>query len=147
MNMRYGKNGMDLTKGFEKCRLTPYRDSGGVLTVGWGSTHHVDPRITITQAQADDRLQADVFDAVECVNDNVTVPLTQNQFDALCDFTFNCGCRAFKTSTLLKKLNAGDAVGAYDEMDKWVLAHGQKLQGLQNRRDAEQELFNRKDST
>lgn len=141
MNMSYGKNGMDLTKGFEKCRLTAYRDSGGVLTIGWGSTHHVTEGMTCTQAQADLDLLANVADAVDCVNDSVRVPLTQNQFDALVDFTFNVGCGAFKSSTLLRMLNAGDLQGAHDQLDRWVMDNGKRVQGLQNRRDAEQALF------
>jgi lysozyme len=141
MNMTYGKNGLDLTKGFEKCRLKPYRDGGGVWTNGWGNTHHVDPNITITQEQADRDLLANVQDAVDCVNDNVKVPLTQNQFDALVDFVFNVGGPAFKASTLLRMLNAGDYAGANAQMDRWIMDNGKKVAGLQNRRDAEQALF------
>lgn len=146
MNMHYGKNGMDLTKGFEKCRLTPYRDSGGVLTDGWGNTHHVQAGFCITQAKADADLMANVADAVDCVNDSVRVPLTQNQFDALVDFTFNVGCGAFKSSTLLRMLNAGDFQGAHDQLDRWVMDNGKRVQGLQNRRDAEQALFKKPDT-
>ena len=98
MNMNYGKNGLDLTKGFEKCRLLPYKDGGGVWTNGWGNTHRVTPGVAITQDQADKDLLANVQDAVDCVNDSVSVKLTQDQFDALVDFTFNAGCGAFKGS-------------------------------------------------
>lgn len=40
---------------------------------------------------------------VECCINDVRVPLTQNQYDALVSFTFNVGCNAFLNSTLLKK--------------------------------------------
>ena len=142
MNMTYGKNGLDLTKSFEQCRLKPYKDSGGVWTNGWGNTHHVDPQLTITQDQADADLERNVQDAVDCVNDNVQVPLTQNQFDALVDFTFNVGAGAFRSSALLKRLNQGDYAGVYDELDRWDKVKGVQIAGLVRRRDADQALWN-----
>ena len=145
MNMSYGKNGLDLTKGFEKCRLLPYKDGGGVWTNGWGNTHRVTPGIAISQTQADKDLLANVQDAVDCVNDSVTVKLTQDQFDALVDFTFNAGCGAFKGSTLLRKLNAGDFVGADAQFAVWnkIRVNGvlTASKGLDNRRAAEDKLF------
>jgi lysozyme len=54
---------------------------------------------------------------------------------------FNLGVRKLIQSTLLKKLNAGDYVGAANEFDKWVFAAGKKLKGLVARRAAEKELF------
>ena len=147
MNMQYGKNGLDLTKGFEKCRLMPYRDGAGIATDGWGNTHHVVMGLAITQEKADADLLANVQDAVDCVNDNVNVDLTQNQFDALVDFTFNAGCGAFKSSTLLRLLNTGDYAGAEAQIAVWnkIRVNGVLVasKGLDNRRDAEQELFTR----
>ena len=142
MNMTYGKNGLELTKSFEKCRLIPYQDSGGVWTNGWGNTHRVTPGVTITQAKADDELVANVQDAVDCVNDNVNVDLNQDQFDALVDFVFNIGCGAFKGSTLLRKLNAGDYQGAEAQFAVWNKIKGVTSRGLDNRRAGEIDLFN-----
>ena len=141
MNMDYGKNGMLLTESFEKCRLTPYRDGGGVWTNGWGNTRHVDPKITITQDQADSDLMANVQDAADCVNDLVSVTLTQNQFDSLVDFVFNVGGGAFKSSTLLRRLNAGDIAGASAQFKLWNKIKGVASKGLDNRRFAETALF------
>lgn len=142
MNMVYSKNGYDLTKHFESCRLIPYLDGGGVWTNGWGNTHHVTPGVSITQEQADADLEANVQDAVGAVNDHVTVTISQGEFDAIVDWTFNCGIAAMKGSTLLKKLNAGDHTGACAELDRWCKDNGKVIKGLQLRRDAEQELFN-----
>lgn len=144
MNMTYGPNGLALTKSFEQCRLMPYKDGGGVWTDGWGNTHRVVPGVAITQDKADADLVMNVADAVDTVNDHVTVPLTQNQFDALVDFTFNCGSTAFKTSTLLRKLNGGDYSGACTELSRWDKDNGQVVAGLTRRRVAEQSLFNTK---
>lgn len=147
MNRTYGERGLALTKDFEKCRLMPYRDSGGVWTDGWGNTHRVVPGVAITQEKADSDLVMNVADAVDTVNDHVTVPLTQNQFDALVDFTFNCGGPAFKTSTLLKKLNAGDYAGACAQFARWNKDNGQVVAGLTRRCTARQVLFNQVDAS
>jgi len=143
MNMQYSRDGLELTKHFESCRLKAYRDGGGVWTNGWGNTRKVIPGSIITQEQADADLLANVQDAVDAVNDHVTVDLTQGQFDALVDFTFNCGINAFKNSTLLKMLNAGNYSGAHDQLDRWTKDSGKVVAGLARRRDAEQELFSK----
>jgi GH24 family phage-related lysozyme (muramidase) len=78
------------------------------------------------------------------VNRRVTVPLGQDEFDALVDFVFNLGSSAFAGSTLLRKLNAGDFVAASAEFVKWGHAGGQLVPGLLRRRHAEQQLFMRR---
>ena len=75
------------------------------------------------------------------VNSAVTVPINQNQFDALVSLAYNIGTGAFKESTLIKKLNAGDIRGAADQFDVWVNAGGKRMQGLVNRRAKEKEVF------
>ena len=75
------------------------------------------------------------------VNNAVTVPLNQNQFDALVSLTYNIGPSAFSKSTLVKKLNAGDIRGAAEQFDVWVNAGGKRMQGLVNRRAKENEVF------
>jgi lysozyme len=79
--------------------------------------------------------------AAENVNQLATVPLTQNQFDALCDFVFNVGAGNFEESTLLRKLNDGDYGGAASEFDRWVHSGQTVLPGLVRRRAAEKALF------
>jgi spore coat assembly protein SafA len=135
------QNGLDLIKGFEGLRLSAYQDSAGVWTIGYGHTGNVKPGDRITQAQAEGLLQKDTAWAQQAVRDQVKVPLTQGQFDALTSFTFNLGAGALAKSTLLSKLNAGDYAGAQAEFGKWVHAGGQVLRGLVRRRAAEAELF------
>lgn len=65
----------------------------------------------------------------------------QGQFDALVSFTYNLGARSLSTSTLLRKLNAGDYAGAADEFLRWNKAGGKVLTGLTRRREAERALF------
>ncbi len=98
--------------------------------------------MTCTQEQAEQWLQEDVQSAVDAVNRLVTVQLTQNQFDALVDFTFNLGSGNLQSSTLLRLLNAGNYAGAAGEFEKWDKAGGQALPGLLRRRQAERDLFN-----
>lgn len=83
--------------------------------------------------------------AVPCVNKNITnTHITQHQFDAMVDFTFNVGCKAFRTSTLLKDVNRGDMVGASNQFMKWVYVNGQVNKGLVSRRTAERKMFEEK---
>lgn len=140
--MEYSPDGLKLTESFEGCRLQAYLDSVGVPTIGYGHTHGVTMGMTCTQEQADAWLQEDVQGAVQVVNNLVTVPLTQQQFDALVDFTFNLGTGALQHSTLLRLLNSGDYQGAAGEFEKWDKAGGKVLPGLLRRRQAERDMFN-----
>lgn len=140
--MKTSAQGIDLIKQFESLALTTYLDAAGKLTVGWG--HLVKPGETftiLTPQQADDLLQKDVAWAEQAVNQLVKVPLTQNQFDALVDFTFNLGTGALRSSTLLKRLNEGNYTVAADNFQRWVYAGGNQSAGLVRRRAAEWALF------
>ena len=137
----YSKSGLAFTEGFEGLRLTAYQDQGGVWTIGYGHTLGVIPGKTITQLQAEMYLLQDIQSAVGVVNNLVTIDLTQNEFDALVDFVFNVGSGNFRTSTLLKKLNANDITGAALEFDKWDHDKGKVVAGLLRRRQNETEEF------
>ena len=139
--MKIGDAGLALIKEFEGCRLQAYQDSVGVWTIGYGSTTDVAPGQIITQAEAEGRLMEDLKHAETCVNGAVTVPLVQNEFDALVAFVFNLGCGAFRKSTLLRKLLDSDFDGAALEFRRWDKAGGQVLAGLTRRRAAEERLF------
>ncbi|HLI61923.1 MAG TPA: lysozyme [Terriglobales bacterium] len=80
------------------------------------------------------------------VNRLVTVPLTQNQFDALVDFVFNVGAENFARSTLLRELNAGNTAGAAAQFLLWKWAGGVVSPGLLRRRQAEAALFESADA-
>lgn len=143
--MQYSKDGLHLTQQFESCRLIPYKDGGGVWTDGWGNTHNVDPSKPITQAKADADLLANIQVAVSAVNILVSCPLDQEEFDALVDFVFNIGYGQFKTSTLLRKLNALDYHGAAEEFENWDMDNGKHIAGLLRRRIADKDLFKKGD--
>jgi lysozyme len=96
---------------------------------------------TITEQQATEMLRDHLRSVEKFINDAVTVNLTQNQFDALCSFTYNLGVGNLKSSTLLRKLNTGDYAGAADEFLRWNQAGGKVLAGLTARRQEEKQLF------
>jgi lysozyme len=140
--MKTSQKGTDLIKNFEGLQLKSYKDSVGVLTIGYGSTgQHVSPDMIITKEQAEQLLKKDLERFEKGVSDLVKVELNQSQFDALVSFSFNLGLGNLKSSTLLKKLNASDYKGAADEILRWNRAGGKVLNGLTRRRIAERDLF------
>lgn len=143
--MEYSKNGLHLTEQFEGCRLNAYPDpatGGDPWTIGYGHTgSDVYAGLTITQEQAEELLMKDIQKAANNVKAKVTTDITQEEFDALVDFVFNCGAGNFNGSTLLKKINAGDMEGAAHEFEKWDMAAGKHMAGLLRRRHAEAEEF------
>lgn len=135
------QTGIDLIKRFEGLRLKAYQDSVGVWTIGYGHTKDVTSDLTINETEAEELLKKDIETFEETINEVVTVPLSQNQFDALVSFTFNVGSNAFKKSSLLETLNNNNYGEAQKEFYRWVYAGTQKLSGLIERREAEAELF------
>ena len=139
--MKISERGLKLIREHEGCRLKAYYDAVGVLTIGYGSTRDVAPGMAITMEEADARLVEDCAEAENCINGAVTVPLTQNEFDALVSLVYNIGCGNFRKSTLLRKLNESDYDGASIEFRRWDKAGGQVLAGLAKRRLDESRLF------
>jgi len=140
--MKTSNKGIDIIKEFEGTVLKVYKDAVGLATIGVGHLIKAgEVFTTITQQQAEDLLRKDLVQFENGINQLVTVPLTQNQFDALVSFTFNLGVGSLKSSTLLKKLNAKDYAGASAEFLRWDKAGGNTLAGLTKRRLAEKALF------
>ncbi len=144
--MQTSDKGIALIKQFEGCKLTAYQDSVGVWTIGYGWTQPVDGKpiragMTIKQETAERLLKTGLVSYEGDVSRLVKVGLTQEQFDALVSFMYNLGTRSLSTSTLLRKLNAGDYAGAADEFLRWNKAGGKVLNGLTRRREAERALF------
>lgn len=99
------------------------------------------PGRKFTLAEGDAILQRDLANTEAVVRNLVKVPLNDNQYGALVSFVFNVGATAFKTSTLLRLLNAGDYLGAQTQFPRWVHGGGKVLPGLVTRRAAEMKLF------
>ena len=141
--------GIGLISSFEDTKLKAYDDGVGVWTIGTGTVIYpngvkVKKGDVCTVEQAKTYFTHDLKQFEKTVNDSVKVDLTQNQFDALVSLTYNIGSTAFKNSTLLKKLNAKDYVGAADQFLVWNKGGGKVLKGLVRRREAERALFIKK---
>lgn len=145
-NMQISIAGLSAIKGHEGFRPYVYKDSAGRDTIGYG--HLIGPLesfSSVTEQEASRLLAQDVATAEAAVNRLVKVPLNQSQFDALVSFVYNVGAGAFSRSTMLRKLNAGDYLGAQTQFTAWIYAtvNGKKtvINGLANRRLAEARLF------
>jgi lysozyme len=151
--MKINDAGLELVKSFEGVRLAPYKDPVGIPTIGVGATFYQDGRkvamtdAPMTEAQVTDLLKFHIQKFEQGVLGLVKVPLNSNQFSALVSFAFNCGTGNLQSSTLLKKLNALDYVGAANEFAKWDKSKGQVLPGLTRRRKAEKDLFLKPESS
>lgn len=139
--MKISQNGLGLIKVSEELRLNAYKDSVGIWTIGYGHTLGAKEGDTCTEAEAEQYLLNDLISVEKCIANSIQSNLTQGQYDALCSFVFNLGCTALRNSTLLRKINEGDDVGASEEFKRWNHAGGKVLAGLTKRREAESELF------
>ncbi len=122
----------------EELVLVPRPDPVGIVTYGWGHRTYAGESIPprIDEAQAELILQSDLQKASQAVRLYVEVEMSQDQFDALTDFSFNLGAQALHGSTMLKCVNREDWEAAAHECRKWVHDHaGNVLRGLVTRRE------------
>lgn len=148
-----GVEGIDLIKAFEGCarklpngQIAAYPDpgtGGAPWTIGWGATGKgIGPGTVWSQAQADERLEADLVRYADEVKEALgsALPATsQAQFDALVSFHYNTG--AIRSATLTRLHKAGLFDDASREFGRWVHAGGRVLPGLTRRRAAEAALY------
>jgi lysozyme len=125
---------------FEGLRQHAYHDAVGVPTICYGSTQGVYIGQHKTKAECDALLQQALGHFLAVIDRHVTVAMPETRRAALASFAYNVGEGAFRRSTLLRKLNAGDTVGACNELRRWVYAGGKKLRGLVRRREEERKL-------
>ncbi len=148
--MRTSVAGRAAIKRREGERLSAYKDSVGIWTIGVGHTTAAGPPavsagMKITAQQSDEILARDLADVENDLTAAVKVPINQNQFDALASLHFNIGPGSFRSSTLLRKLNAKDYAGAADQFLVWNKGtiDGKKvaINGLTIRRKEERAQF------
>ena len=168
--MKTSKNGLEFITRWEGIVLNPYMDIAGKWTIGVGhlmlqsdsfstipndkvrellsskDKKHPVAGVKIPREEAIAILAKDVGVTEKALEVAIKVPLTQNQFDALVSFGFNCGTGVFRTSGACKSLNAGDYEAFTVKLLEWckikVGGVSQVNQGLLNRRKSEVELFN-----
>ncbi|MGJ7506776.1 lysozyme [Variovorax sp. GT1P44] len=137
---------LPVTARFEGLRFHAYADPAHgwkVPTICYGHTKGVKRGDVATQAQCDAWLREDMEAAMADVGRVVAVELSPNELAAYGDFVFNAGLTNFRTSTMLRKLNAGDRRGACAELSRWVYAADIRLPGLVNRRAVVRDICER----
>ncbi len=127
-------------------RIYPYICPAGKFTLGYGRVisgeqyrKYKIEGITLEQAEAN--FIVDLKVKSDEVKKLLKVAVTDYQFDAMVSLAYNVGIANFKSSTLLKKVNKKDFLGASKEFGKWIYANKKRLQGLVNRREAERRMF------
>ncbi|MBO7508737.1 MAG: lysozyme [Alphaproteobacteria bacterium] len=163
--MKISNNGINMLKRLEGCvkqgdKHVIYDDKTGKpvnpnkplppgATIGYGHliTRGEDFATGITETAATDLLCADIAVAERAVGNNITTPLTQNQYDALVSLAYNIGARNFANSTVVKYINNPNFRGSvYPTLESawkaWNKSGGKEMPGLTNRRNQEFALFN-----
>jgi len=137
-----------LLKLFEGCKLESYRCPANVVTIGWGSVldtkgNPFQMGAKITQADADLLLKNEVDRKAKFLNKELgKTEVTQNQFDALLSFQYNCGNAALSGSTLFRKVKANPNDSTIvSEFARWNKAGGKEIKGLTIRRLTESKLY------
>lgn len=152
-NLDIDQAGLEFISRWEGVILKVYRDIAGLKTVGIGHlvTKAEDAKypdgMAITHEHALELLHRDAQECVRAIRANITQPLNQNQFNALCSFAFNCGVGVTKSSGVAKAVNAGNWAAVRPALLQWSKARingvMQTNQGLLNRRKSEADLFER----
>ncbi|HUP26143.1 MAG TPA: glycoside hydrolase family protein [Candidatus Limnocylindrales bacterium] len=144
------EQGVNLVISYESWSPVMYNDAAGHATIGFGHLIHTgsingsEPaefKKGLTEEQGHQLLQKDLESAINAVRQFITVPLNQNQFDALVSFTFNAGNGALQESTLRKELNAGNYDAVPAQLMRWVMADGKVYAGLERRRKEESDVW------
>jgi lysozyme len=137
--------GVAVIRRFEGFRAEAARLADGRYVVGYGHVRSSPPTAPFNTAEAERALGEDLAPVAALLNETILAPVSQNQFDALASFAFSIGSAAFKSSDVLRKLNAGEPIAAACAMDAWrksqALGEQQVIDILVRRRAAEKALF------
>lgn len=129
-----------LVAAWEGRSLVAYVDPVGIPTICDGYTHGVKLGDVATPERFDALTEQEVRKALAVVDRSVPQTLPNGVRVALASFVYNVGPSAYGGSTLVRKLRAGDLVGACNQLPRWVYAGGKKLRGLELRREAERQI-------
>jgi lysozyme len=148
MIYKMGFKGVAELADYEDLMLTPYLDSGGVKTVGIGSTVSDIPDLKSWSWTKPISIQAAVDIYVKslakyekAVNDALKVPIAQHQYDALVSFIYNCGIGAVNSSVFKRVNNKESNIRVGQALLMWVNDNGVRVKGLVNRRAAEAKVY------
>jgi lysozyme len=146
MTMQMTQEGLALIRRFEGFRANAYRCPAGVWTIGYGHTSQAGPPavragMVMSEDEADRILAADVQRFADEVAPLLAREVSAAQFSALVSFAYNVGVPAFRSSSVLRAVNAGRFHVVPARLKLWVKGGGRVLPGLERRRAAEAELF------
>ena len=133
-----GLVGLVVSEGYTDKAVIPV--PGDVPTIGFGSTKDVKMGDRTTPPAALGRAYREIRWFEGGVKDCVKVPLHQHEYDAAVQLAYNIGAKAFCSSTVVKRFNAGDYPGACEAFLMWVKVAGRTVHGLVNRRHEERRL-------
>jgi lysozyme len=144
--MKMTEEGLALIRQSEGLRLESYRDAVGVWTIGYGHTSaagapEVVPGQHISREEANAILRRDVEAFADGVRQALSRRIGAQQFSALVSFAYNVGLGAFRRSSVLNAVNAGEDAAVPQRLSLWVKAGGRRLPGLVKRRAAEAALY------
>ena len=145
--MNIATPGLEIIKHYEGWSSSVYLCPAGRWTQGWGSTWDnrgnpiTSKNSDIDEVTGESYLRREISHVEKAIGRLIKAELTQNMFDAVCSFCYNCGTGAFQRSTMRMKLNRGDYIGASNEFKRWCRGGGRILKGLVLRRVKEKELF------
>lgn len=149
--MNVTDTGLALIKRFEGLELETYRDTRGILTIGYGTTAAAEvgidpqPGMRITKEEAELYLKAAARKFANQIGPAIKRTMTEGQEAALLSFAYNVGPGAFLGSGVLRLFNAGDVRGAADRLLTWCkeTKGGRKVvnNGLLRRRKIERAVF------
>lgn len=134
-----------LCRTFEGYRARPYVCPAGVATIGYGSTRYLDGRpVTladppISHETAERLLQQSLRHEFlpGVLRACPGLALHERACNAIVDWAYNLGVGRLQSSTLRRRINAGDWEGAREQLALWVRGGGRVLPGLVRRRTAE----------
>lgn len=151
--------GISLLKAIEDLALKPYDDQTGKeifswvkgATIGYGhliaSQEWDKYKYGISEASASSLFSLDLAPFIRFVKSRITVSLKQNEFDALVILAFNIGEFNFSTSSVLKLINDPTANTSYVNLESawkaWNKSQGKTVRGLNNRRQAEWDIYSK----
>lgn len=146
--MRLNNAGYLLICKFEGLSLTPYLCPAKIPTIGYGSTYYPNGKKVTLKDKAITKQEA--FDMFKIIADEfaikvdklITSKISQNKFNSLVSFAYNCGINNLWISTLLKKVNFNpDDLTIKNEFLKWNKAGGKVVKGLTTRREIESQIY------
>lgn len=143
--MIISKKTFEKIKEFEGCKLQAYQDMGGTWTIGYGHTYGVRRGDRISQQYADEMLQVDIENVERqllALRDAETGKWTKGQWDAVVCFVFNVGIGRYRKSTLRKAIMQKMPASKIEmHWRSWSFVNGEKMRGLEKRRNWELERF------